>query len=60
MKKTFVFIGILMMLSCNKTDVEGSYYYVEPNKNDKSNVYGSIACSMVEVIKLENGYYYNG
>lgn len=48
------------MISCAKSNIEGSYYYVEPNKKDNTNIYTSMGCSMVEVIKLDNGYYYNG
>lgn len=60
MKKMFTCVFIWMMIGCNKTDVEGSYYYVEPNKNEETDVYASFACSLVGVIKLDNGYYYNG
>ena len=52
-----------MLISCNKTNVEGIYYYVEPNKSKDSNLYTearSAACSMAGYIKLDDGYYYNG
>lgn len=62
MKKALLFISILLMISCNKTnvDVEGIYYYVEPNESNDTNIYTSLGCSFVGAIKLDDGYYYNG
>lgn len=62
MKKALLFISILLMISCNKTnvDVEGIYYYVEPNESNDTHIYTSLGCSFVGAIKLDDGYYYNG
>lgn len=61
MRKTLLFISLLLVISCNKLkeNVEGVYYYVESNDNNAASIYSSIGCSMVGAIKLEDGYYYN-
>ena len=68
MRKKFMLFILLSVFSfsitsCNKSNVEGIYYYVEQNDSankDINTIGKSLGCSMVKSIKLENGYYYNG